>query len=351
MLLRDLWAAFDFLIGQSIEQFGSPDDIHRRGEVCRRLAQVIRLLTLTDDQIASLPDNYALAVASGAFASEHANDPARDYLPPGLLSDGEQWAEIDFHQPDLHEDLSNRFVTLHTRNYRGRSYFRIFYRFPGGRSQLDEYLRYLDAEGVDWRQAAQEGFIRLRPGIRQMPVEVEAALVQFMITLDAELRPAPTRLVESIRLRTFPNVDGSDDPPTNSGMGMNVLEYTLKRRLLFDGIRQGALVREPDDLPQYRVIFQARRNGVDWGTRGRQETVRQQCVSCHTGLGSGVHTMVSMVNMGGFDAGAQLGVVHALPAGAPSPRPARAVKFKTEDETYRRLLEYVDRAGRQSLAR
>jgi hypothetical protein len=54
-----------------------------------------------------------------------------------------------------------------------------------------------------------------------------------------------------------------------------------------------------------------------------------------------------MVNMGGFDAGAQLGVVHALPVDAPSPRPARAVKFKTEDETYRRLLEYADRADPQ----
>ena len=47
---------------------------------------------------------------------------------------------------------------------------------------------------------------------------------------------------------------------------MNVSEYTFRRRLLFDGLRRGGLEREPDDEPQYRVIFQ-RRNAPRLGPR------------------------------------------------------------------------------------
>ena len=45
------------------------------------------------------------------------------------------------------------------------------------------------------------------------------------------------------------------------------------------------------------------------------------------------------VNSGGIDSGAQLGIVHTLPTNAPSPHPARTVKWKKSDETYRRLVE------------
>lgn len=49
----------------------------------------------------------------------------------------------------------------------------------------------------------------------------------------------------------------------------------------------------------------------------------------------------SLVHQGGSDAGAQLGVAHALPAGTPSSRGARGAIWKTRHETYRRLLDYL----------
>ena len=36
------------------------------------------------------------------------------------------------------------------------------------------------------------------------------------------------------------------------------------------------------------------------------------------------------------------GFSHTLPAGASSPHPARTVKWKTAEETYRRLVEYLE---------
>jgi hypothetical protein len=328
MLLRDLWAPFDFYMSGNIARVGDKATRQLRDEICRKLAALIRVLTLTQAEIASLPNTYALAISSGRFAADHAFDPSRDYLPKNLLADPNEWQEIDFFQPtDIHEDIQERFITLHTRNYKGRSYFRVFYRFPGGRPALEKYLAYIDAEGIDWKRDAHRGFINIRGGLRQIPVGTEVGLVQFMVTLDDQLRPTPTPIVESVRLRVFRNADGGAEPPSNTAVGMNVSEFTLKRRLLFDGLKQGGLAREPDDQPLYRVIFQGEK-APDWGDIGRSLTLVQDCRRCHTGAGQiGVQTIFSLVHQGGVDAGAQLGVAHALAVGAPSPRGARAATW------------------------
>jgi hypothetical protein len=337
----DLWAAHDHLVGQNIAWSGTREERQRRTRVARLLARVIQAVALRREALERLPDNYAAAVRGRAFPAAHEWDPKLPYLPAGLLTDAAAWAEVDFFQPDLHEDIEGRFITLHTRHFRGRSYFRAFYRFPGGRPQLADYLKYVEGEGPDWKAAAQNGFLRLKPGLRQIPAGTEVALVQFLIALDDRLQPVPTRLVQSVRLRTFRNADGAEDPATDSGRGMNVYEYVLRRRLLFDGLKNGGLEREPNDLPQYRLVFQGAQS-PDWGPRGRMEPVGRQCVSCHTGQGPGVYTLVTLVNQGGFDGGAMLGVAHVLDGATPSPRGPRAARWKLRDETYRRLVEGLE---------
>ena len=37
----------------------------------------------------------------------------------------------------------------------------------------------------------------------------------------------------------YKNVDGSPDPQTNTGRGLNATQYVVRRRLLFDGLKQG----------------------------------------------------------------------------------------------------------------
>ncbi|MDP6444952.1 MAG: hypothetical protein QGG36_01205 [Pirellulaceae bacterium] len=342
VMLRDLWAAHDFLVDQNIRRVGSLATRNRRTAVATKLARAMRSLALSPTQIASLPDTYAAAVRSGQFAQRQDFESSNDYLPPGLLSRPEEWVEIDFFQPNIHEDLYDRFITLHARAYRGRSYFRIFYRFPGGRQQLVKYLNLLDAQGVDWRQAAQDGFILLKPDAPQVPVGTEVTLLQFMMTLDDKLRPTPTPIVESVRHRRFRNISGASEPHTNTGLGMHVMEYTLKRKLLFDDLQAGGLHREPDDRPLYLVIFQPP-HAADWGTQGRK-VLFQQCADCHLSPKAnrlGVHSMPSIVHMGGFDAGAQLGIAKPL---TPKQQNAnvkgkRVARWKTQHETYRRLLE------------
>ena len=342
ILQRDLWAVFDYLISQNIARRGNQETRQRRTGLCRRLAKVLQSLALPTETLAQLPQNYQLALNSGHFTTNHEFDPKRDYLPTSLLFGDDEWQELDFYQPKVTQDIERRFVFLHTRAFRGRSYFRVFYRFPGGRHQLEDYLTQVDATGIDWKASGQHGSIMLKPDAPQIPVGTEVALLQFLIALDPSLKPVPTSLVESVRINTFKSVDGGRDPSTNTGLGFNAIKYTLKRRLAFAGMSRGGLQREPDDLPVYRILFESE-NAIDWGPRGRFFELATECRSCHSGSGrSGVFAIPSLINSGGIDSGAQLGVVHTLALGQPSPHPARTVKWKTADETYRRLVEFVE---------
>lgn len=336
LLQHDLWTLFDFLMTRHIDRRGGVEVRRQRFEVCGRLAEAIQALAVPAEALAELPDNYQHAVASGRFAATHDFEVARDYLPAGLLAGNDEWQEIDFFQARRSEDVERRYVFLHMRAFQGRSYFRVFCRFPKGRAQLEEYLRQLDA-AVDWRASAQHGSIFLTENAPELPAGTEVALVQFLIALDPRLQLVPTRLVESVRLLIFKTGEVTDDPRTNTGIGANALKYTLKRRLALGdgGMVHGGLHREPDDLPVYRVLFE-NEEAPDWGSRGRYFPLAADCRSCHSGSRqAGVHTIGSLINTASVDSGAALGVSHALAAGAPSPHPARTVKWKRTEETYR----------------
>jgi hypothetical protein len=340
---HDMWTLFDFLIVRQIERRGDLETRQRRLALCRKLAQVVQALSVPAESLGRLPDNYALAVQSGRFAATHDFDPKRDYLPPRLLSDADEWQEFDFYQARRSEDVERRYVFLHMRAFQGRSCFRAFCRFPKGRSQFEAYLRELDAKGIDWRASAQHGSITLTPDAPELPPGTEVALVQFLVALDPDLRLVPTSLVESVRLMIFKRTDGAEDRATNMKNGVNASKYTLKRRLALaeGGMRHGGLRREPDDLPVYRVLFE-NETAPDWGSRGRLFPLVDDCRSCHSGARqTGIQVIGSLVNTASVDSGAALGVSRILPAGAPSPHPGRTVKWKSTEETYRRLIEFV----------
>ena len=345
LLQRDLWALFDFLMIRYIARRGDVEVRQRRNELCRKLARAIEALALPAAMLTKLPDNYALAIQSGRFAGTHEFNPRREYLPPLLLSNADEWQELDFYQARRSEDVERRYVFLHMLAFQGRSYFRVFCHFPKGRAQLENYLQELDARGIDWRASAQHGSVALTPDAPKPPAGTEVALVQFLIALDTNLQPVPTSIVESVRLLIFKNSDGNTDAATNLGNGVNAAKYTLKRRLALaeGGMRHGGLQREPDDLPVYRVLFE-NEAAPDWGSRGRYYRLTADCRACHSGAGqSGVQMIGSMINTASIDSGAAMGVSHVLPANTPSPHPARTVKWKTAEESYRRLVEYLER--------
>ena len=106
--------------------------------------------------------------------------------------------EIDTSPEPLPHLQQERQIAYVAWRIRGRSYYRIFWRFPGGRTAVEEYLKYLREKGVDWEKTARQGHVALKLDARQIPVGTEAAIVQFRIVLDDRLVPVPTWLVESL---------------------------------------------------------------------------------------------------------------------------------------------------------
>ncbi len=364
-LQRDLWAVFDHLVGQNIARYGDgdlvrrgalnrdiygneanevpfddPEAMQRRETLCRKLAAIIQRLALPAAVVQTLPDTYAEAIRSGHFASRHDFDCQSNYLPPGLLTRPEEWVEIDTSSESLPHRNQEGQIDYVAWSIRGRSYYRIFWRFPGGRAAVEEYLKYLRQEGVDWERTAQQGHVALKPDTRQIPVGTEAAIVQFMIVLDDRLVPIPTRLVESLRVSVYKHVDGTSDPATNTGLGMIGRVYGAQRRLLFDNLKHGGLVRAADDAPTYQVLLSGH---DDWGSWGRQQSVIQTCVHCHmhekekTGVFS-LNSIFSFVPDGGMP-----GIVIPMGSGGirPYSRPQRIARWKQRQEDYLRLVEYA----------
>jgi hypothetical protein len=343
---HDLWAVYDHLIDQNIKRKGNLETRQRRDSLCRKLASCIQQLALSSDELEKLPDTYELAIASGDFASRHNFDATVNYLPHGLLTNRAEWVEIDFYFPKMHEDIMDRFVSLHARSLQGRSHYRIFYRFPKGRQQAVDYLKSLEELEIDWKRAAQFGFLPPLTNGPPTPVGTEVALLQLMMSMDEQLQPVPTRIVESFQFRVFLNLDGASVPATNTGVGINVLDYRMKRHLLFDGLKSGGLEREPEDEPQYRVaIGGLKATAPDWGFDGKK-VLFQQCADCHMSpklQRLGVASIPSITHSGGFDAGAMMGISRLVRTDQVGVRGKRVARFKSRHESHRRLLEHLDR--------
>jgi len=372
-LQRDLWAVFDHLVTQNIARFNDPGltgrrssvpdyqvntfqkhpdhdlgpeevqadpaRIARRETLCRKLAVIIRRLALPRPTIEALPDNYAAAIRSGRFTSRHEFDPKRDYLPPGLLTQLDEWVEIDTSSEHLNREAEEGQQMLLSWSIRGRSYYRVFWRFPGGRRAVEDYLDYLRREGVDWKDTARHGLVAYKPDVRQIPVGTEAAIVQFMVVLDDRLEPVPTQVVELVHVFVYKNVNGSPDPQANTGRGLNAMQYVVRRRLLFDGLKQGGLDRNADDAPTYRTLVNGSR---DWGAFGRQQSVVQTCLHCHmfnkekVGIFSLNSTSCHAPNQ-------QPGIVIPMGSGPirTYSRAERTARWKSRQEDYLRLVEYA----------
>lgn len=341
---HDIWAAYDHLIDLNNRRVGDLQTRQRRTTLCQKLAKCMQQLAVSAEELNRLPNTYAVALESGAFVPRHNFDATVNYLPHGLLDDADEWVEIDFYYPDMHEDIMDRFISLHARSFLGRSHYRIFYRFPDGRKQVVTYLKDLEERGIDWKLSSQFGFARLRKDAPQIPVGTEVLLLQQMIALDDQLRPVPTSIAESVQFRAYRNVDGSGEPETNTGVGMNVLDYRMKRHLLFNDLSAGGLEREPEGEPQYRVaIGGSKPVAPDWGYEGKK-VLFQQCADCHMSprlTRMGVASIPSIIHSGGFGAGAMMGVARPLTPEQVGVRGKRVARYKTRHESYRRLLEFL----------
>lgn len=138
ILQRDLWAVFDWTVERRSEGMLDPTYKKEKHELQTRLAEVLRRIALTSGELATLPNNYQEAVASGEFGQEY--DPAhreRAFLPPDLFEARGPWVELE--DPGNPEPIAFQ----HISNVAARSSFLVFLRLPGGRRATFDYLQTL----------------------------------------------------------------------------------------------------------------------------------------------------------------------------------------------------------------
>lgn len=244
MLQRDLWHVFDLLQKIALPEKGSPAHevlVSRKQSLSQKVAAVIQAVSLNDEGIASLPDNYELAILSGRFAAEHRFVGERPYLPPHLPNGKGDWVEID-QQGQRPED-----PLIHTGvfGFEGRAWFRVFCRFPAAAGGREAVIRFL-CDQKNFPRDAKGGL-----SVPDVPVGTEVALVRVLLAIDRDGEIRPTRIVEQVQLRVLKYLDGEQHPDSDSGRGQNFYQYELRRALLFDGLRYGGLRRLSNDTPHY----------------------------------------------------------------------------------------------------
>jgi len=312
LLQRDLWMVFTWL-GHSHDDFygfgGNKADWRARQDALRQpLATAIARLALTPRQIQELPDTYAAAVASRAFASRFdPQHPDANYLPADLFVRDSPWVSLgrghDLIAPN-HVTGDNPFTT---------SAFLIFITLPGGRAATRGYLAKLASfKGpmfVATRTSKAE-YPNFNPAIPQIPAGTQVALVRRALLVSSTGEVLPSPLTESVQVRFYREVPtvALDDMVRATLIDDRVraqqarYEYFLSRRRLFAG-QAGGLYSSADADDDILTGFATHgvdpfepRDGQPPSIRShvpRRFPVTEICISCH--VLQGVYSVNSLM--------------------------------------------------------
>ena len=279
ILQRDLWAVFDWSVQRQGPQ-GEPAYEREKRELQIRLAEVLRRLALTPEQIESLPDNYAQAVASEEFPKEY--DPAhgdRAFLPQDLFNQDGPWVAI------LSGGFPEPVAAAHVFAFSGRSRFLVFVRLPGGHKATLNYFQTLWNFPQPWvprRDGAPDQTVE-NPDLPQFPVGTQVALVRQMMLFDSQGNLVPAPITESVQIRVYRLIPARHRDILEE---QDFYEIRFSRPLLFANKAGGLRAIGPHE--KEFPIFQA--HGPDefaaspdqYTALERYPRILEQCASCHS---------------------------------------------------------------------
>jgi hypothetical protein len=291
LLQHDLWAVFDWSAARSTMK--PPKYTKEIRDLQKRLAEVLRRVAITPAQIKSLPDNYAQAVASGAFAAQY--DPAqpqKPFLPPDLFDPSGPWVCVT---PSPESSGNGGVAKIHLASLSGRSVFLVFVRLPEGRQAALDYFQTLwnfphpwVASPVVSRQSAPS------PDLPAFPVGTQVALVRQMILFDNQGNLVLSPVVESLQMRVYreitptpKNFSSATPSATLRRSGQDFFELTLSRSLLFSGTHGGLKATGPGDSEPSTFMTHAE-DEIDGDSPNEPpqfEPTMQRCLHCHSGGG------------------------------------------------------------------
>jgi hypothetical protein len=271
---RDLWAAFDYAAWY-------PDDwvFKSRYEPAaialrKRLARAVGRLALRDAEFKALPDNYALAVKSKRYATDHdPKRPDRPFLPPDLFDLAGPWVRFD-------EVMSAEpMASLHFAGATGRAVHVIFLRLPAGRAATEEYLKGLNASSI-----------------KQFPPGTMVAMVRrpMTVSINKSAKVRVTPITELVQIRVYRQIPRDREPHVGADPAeQDVYEFLLDRTALFAG-KDGLRAVGPKDPAEPFFDRSEMRNPFE-GVRSPLTAGMPQlktCIQCHSQ--PGIHSVLSM---------------------------------------------------------
>jgi hypothetical protein len=276
---RDLLAVYEWLSARSDKQEPS------RSELQQRIAEVIRRLALTDDEIGKLPDNYDDAIRARAFpvAYDLAN-PREPFLPPDLFDSAGPWV-------CLGEQHGRPVASDHLAFFGGRSVFLVFFQVPGGRSNTLEYLAKLRDIPKGWgAESGVPGRSGPYPEPPQFPIGTRMALVRQVVLIDDNGHPLATHVTESVQIRVYRAIHF--DLGGTGAHSQDFVEFPLSREGLFRGWSGGLRPIAPGD----RELLFFHSQGVDAfemeeDPKRSLAPVLGTCSNCHDA--AGMHSFIS----------------------------------------------------------
>ena len=294
LLQRDLWAVFDW----SVEQFASrdrPQYAKEKKELQIRLAEVLRRLALMPEAVASLPDNYAKAAASDAFAREYdPANPERPFLPPDLFDPHGPWAGIT---PSPEFDGLG-VAKMHIFNVSGRSSFLVFVKLPGGHKATMDYFQALWNFPQPWVQETNSDQAVLNPALPSFPAGTQVALVRRMNLFDNQGNLVTSNITESVQIRVYHAITTTAErffsgtlADTIKNSGQDFYEIKLSRPLLFSTKNGGlrAVGRDEREFPTFQTqggdLIEGTEPSSSPDSINEAPLELQRCVWCHSGGG------------------------------------------------------------------
>ncbi len=293
MMQRDLWSVFDWTVQQSSDTKRPRYDGEKQ-ELQIRLAEALRRLALTPDEIKALPDTFAQAVASGAFAKEYdAARPEQAFLPADLFDPRGSWAGIS-PSPESEGGVAK----MHLENSSGRSSFLVFVRLPGGHKATMDYFRTLWDFPQPWLPGPSFASDQAvpNPDLPSFPAGTQVALVRRANLFDTEGNLVASPIVESVQIRVYRAIttaqerdfgDGNMDDVTRHS-GQEFYEFKMSRGLLFAGKNGGlrAITRDDKEFPTFGWGDDPIEPTANPPERFRDAPVElKTCISCHSGGG------------------------------------------------------------------
>jgi hypothetical protein len=232
----------------------------------------MKRIALTREQIAALPDNYALAVDSDAFPPEADMEVfGAPYLPPDLFDEETgRWVRL-YGAGGQQVYGGQQGAERHVRHTEGRSHFWVFLRTPGGRDATWNYMAKLRDHGRD-------------RDLPQFPVGTQAALVEQATLIDTTGDIVAAPLTLRVQVRAYKSVQENTRAWNNQHYGQAFFELVLHRTALFNGEAGGLMAAnaETEAFPGFGAHVN---DGVDTVfSFSRVKALR--CGSCHQGPGA-----------------------------------------------------------------